>query len=220
MSAIPGTILSSRISPGNTTSTFPTHVDIYGQGGLMCFSTFASLTAQYGLPEDRQKIGMILYVQETGSYYTLTSIGPLSSGNYTGFNISLTNALTANSLYINGPVFAQSFIPIQPSLLVFDTVAVSALPNTVLSLSGNDVELYTTQNVIISSFNNVVKGALYTLTNQSTAVITISSSPFVYVRNGTSWSSNTFSLTGSYLDLLPNMSCSLRGNSGNVVSVW
>jgi hypothetical protein len=63
MSAIPGTILASKISPGSTTSTFPTHVDIYGQGGLMTFSTFAELTGQFGLPEERQKVGMILYVQ-------------------------------------------------------------------------------------------------------------------------------------------------------------
>ena len=79
MPAIPGTILASKISPGDTTATFPTHEDIYGKGGLMCLSTMDELTS---LPLDRQKIGMLLYVNSNTLRYTLTSLSyPVTSYN-------------------------------------------------------------------------------------------------------------------------------------------
>jgi len=72
MSAIPGTILAAKISPGSTVATFPTHEDIYGKGGLV---TVDKLSALEGIYTDRQKLGMIVYVEATTRYYTITSVG-------------------------------------------------------------------------------------------------------------------------------------------------
>jgi hypothetical protein len=72
MSAIPGTILAAKISPGDTAATFPTHEDIYGKGGLM---TLPTLTDLQNLYTDRQKLGMMVYVESTTTYYSITSIG-------------------------------------------------------------------------------------------------------------------------------------------------
>lgn len=72
MAAIPGTILAAKISPGDTASTFPTHEDIYGKGGLITVEAITDLEAIY---TDRQKLGMLVYVEDTTSYYTVTSVG-------------------------------------------------------------------------------------------------------------------------------------------------
>jgi hypothetical protein len=77
MAAIPGTILSAKISPGDTNATFPTHEDIYGKGGLISVSNFSELSA---IPLDRQKIGMTVHVNSDSQYYTLSSLSyPLTS---------------------------------------------------------------------------------------------------------------------------------------------
>lgn len=82
MANIPGTILAAMISPGDTTATFATHEDIYGKGGLMTFSYLSSLSS---IPLDRQKVGMLVYINETQNYYQITSTGsPLT--NYSIFN--------------------------------------------------------------------------------------------------------------------------------------
>jgi len=72
MANIPGTILAAMVSPGDTTATFATHEDIYGKGGLM---TFAYLSSLSGIPVDRQKVGMLVYINETGEYYKVNSTG-------------------------------------------------------------------------------------------------------------------------------------------------
>lgn len=77
MAAIPGTILAAKISPGDTTATFPTHEDIYGKGGLMSVTNFQELSS---IPLDRQKVGMVVHVNSESQYYTLSSLSyPLTS---------------------------------------------------------------------------------------------------------------------------------------------
>jgi hypothetical protein len=77
MAAIPGTILAAKISPGDTAATFATHEDIYGQGGLKTVTTLDDLT---GIPLARQKTGMIVYVADNNTYYSLSSLSyPLTS---------------------------------------------------------------------------------------------------------------------------------------------
>jgi len=77
MAAIPGTILAAKISPGDTAATFATHEDIYGQGGLRTVTTFDDLT---GIPLARQKVGMLIYVADSNTYYSLSSLSyPLTS---------------------------------------------------------------------------------------------------------------------------------------------
>lgn len=77
MPAIPGTILAAKISPGDTAATFATHEDIYGQGGLRTVTTFDDLTS---ISTARQKVGMMIYVSDTSTYYSLSSLSyPLTS---------------------------------------------------------------------------------------------------------------------------------------------
>ena len=70
MPSIPGTIVTDKISPGDTLNTFPTHEDIYGKGGLMSVASIADLQA---IPLDRQKVGMLVFVQNENRYYAITA---------------------------------------------------------------------------------------------------------------------------------------------------
>ena len=70
MANIPGTILAAMISPGDTTATFATHEDIYGKGGLMTYTYLSSLSS---IPLDRQKVGMLVHVDQTQKYYKIST---------------------------------------------------------------------------------------------------------------------------------------------------
>lgn len=102
MAAIPGTILAAKISPGDTSATFPTHEDIYGKGGLVSVTNFNELTS---IPLDRQKVGMLVHVNSDSQYYTVSSLSyPLTS--YSGFFtkslfVSGGNSNQWNSVYTN-----------------------------------------------------------------------------------------------------------------------
>ena len=130
--------------------------------------------------------------------------GGLATGDY----LPLSGGTVNGPVVINDAIFAKSIVVTDPSLLVFNTIAVSANPVTYLSLSGNDVELNSTMNVTITSFQGGVKGALYTITNKSTNTIVISSTPVIIVRGS------------STLSLQQNASCSLRSDSSGLVSIW
>jgi hypothetical protein len=134
MPAIPGTILAAKISPGDTTATFPTHEDIYGKGGLMSVSTMDELTS---LPLDRQKTGMLVYVNSNTHHYTLTSLSyPLTGYNVWESAIDLNNTLirnlyvgdsitpiTGNRIVVNGGNIRVNGIDLSnvPNITSFDT---------------------------------------------------------------------------------------------------
>lgn len=107
MANIPGTILAAMVSPGDTTATFATHEDIYGKGGLMTFAYLSSLSS---ISVDRQKVGMLVYINETGEYYKVNSTGsPLTDysifdvGGGGGTNDTEVRQLSANweSTYVS-----------------------------------------------------------------------------------------------------------------------
>lgn len=118
------------------------------------------------------------------------------------------------SIWTRKTFFGKSLGITDPSLVVFDTISAQAFECTELPINGNDVELHTNDDVTILKFVNGVKGALYTLTNKSTSTITISSSNFNSVRSQLSDPMN------SYIELLPNFSCSLRWDYKNKSSIW
>jgi len=132
----------------------------------------------------------------------------------------LNDTHVKGSLAVESPVYASSFITHIPSLIVFDTVKVIPSNITILPKTSNDIEFAANEHVTVTKFIGGVKGALYTLTNKSTFTITISCSPYVFVRDGTSWRSNTSTLSSSFLKLLPNFSCSLRADIDDIVSIW
>jgi len=184
MAAIKGTILSDKISPGDTSATFPTHEDIYGKGGLMCVSTMDELTS---LPLDRQKIGMLLYVNSNTHHYTLTSLSyPVTSYNVWESSIDLNNALiknlyvgnsitpiTGNRIVVNGGNIRINGIDLSnvPNITAFDTDGQSlfdlrsASPNANYNLSiassgiGNFMKFFGGRELDPNPFIVVKKGS-------------------------------------------------------------
>ena len=69
MASIPGTIpVTSGIAPTDTTDTFATHIDVYGQGGYM---TVADQTEREAITSDRRKVGMAVFQNDTNEMYIL-----------------------------------------------------------------------------------------------------------------------------------------------------
>lgn len=67
--SIPGsTTVFGPIAPGDTLDTYATHFEQYGQGG---YRTVATTSERDGIPTDRRKSGMLVYVHETATAYQL-----------------------------------------------------------------------------------------------------------------------------------------------------
>jgi len=122
------------------------------------------------------------------------------------------DVLVKGSIWTKKTDFGSSFASTDPSLVVFDTATTIASECTELPRKGNDVELHSDSDVTIERFVNGVKGTLYTLTNKSTSVITITSSDFNFVRNDCT--------SSQYIILSSNYSCSLRWDYKNKSSIW
>lgn len=127
-------------------------------------------------------------------------------------------------LTINGEVSATDTIT-APHITLTDPHihAITPTSNVILPASAIDIELTTTVNTMITSFSGGTRGLLYTLTNIGTALVTLSAAlndPRIYIRNGTAWKSNTYSLSTAFLQLPPKTSCSLRVAGNGIVSVW
>jgi len=137
-----------------------------------------------------------------------------NAGEVADFTAALINADTIESNFIEtNNLVAYKFF------LIPQTLTLAASSTIRLPLDTADIELTGNAPVTITNFINTTKGVTYTITNQSTHTMTISSSPTVYVRNGTTWRSNTFNLSAAYLELPYRTSCCIR--AGNTfVSVW
>ena len=69
MAEIPGSVpLTGKVAPTDTTDTFATHVDIYGEGGYM---TVANTTERDAITTERRKQGMAVFVNDTNEMYIL-----------------------------------------------------------------------------------------------------------------------------------------------------
>ena len=134
--------------------------------------------------------------------------------------VSTVNANLVNAQRVVADSVMTKYLSSQKTFIVWDTATVQAQPTTLLSISANDIELVCNSDVTVFAFGNGRKGATYTLTNVSTFVVTITSSPTVFVRTGHSWRSNTSSLSTAFLKLLPGHSCSVRAANNNTVSIW
>jgi hypothetical protein len=133
-----------------------------------------------------------------------TAINALSSK-----YLALTGGQITGNIFLSGSVFADAFSSPGPSLISFDTAAVSADTVVYLPFNANDVELVTTYSVNVTAFMNGMKGVLYTLTNKGPETLTLSATEKILIRNHP-----------VSLQLQPNFSCSLRGNEDNRVSIW
>jgi len=69
MAAIPGSVpLTGKVAPTDTTDTFATHIDIYGEGGYM---TVADQTEREAITTERRKQGMAVFQNDTNEMYVL-----------------------------------------------------------------------------------------------------------------------------------------------------
>lgn len=82
MASIPGSVpLSGKVAPTDTTDTFATHVDIYGEGGYM---TVADITERNAITTERRKQGMAVFVNSSNEFYILQ--GGTANTNWTLFS--------------------------------------------------------------------------------------------------------------------------------------
>lgn len=146
-------------------------------------------------------------VNLSGQYFEIneTQINTLTGGDVTANNLTALNITTNNLL-------ATKYF------LIPETVTLEALSSIELPTS-SDIELSSSSVVTIIEFLSAVKGVTYTLTNVGSYTLSVSSSPTVFVRNGTTWRSNTASLSTAFLELPTYASCCVRGGEG-FVSVW
>ena len=77
-----GTNIISMIVPTNHADTYATHDSFYGKGGWREVDT---LDARNNIPEERRRIGMVVYVRETFKAYLLKN--SLSNAGWVPFNI-------------------------------------------------------------------------------------------------------------------------------------
>ena len=103
-----------------------------------------------------------------------------------------------------------------------DSVSVAIDRTVTLTKTSLDQEItsITTGVTSISAFLNSLRGNTYTITNKADRTIVIVQSPYIFVRQGHSWRSNTSSYSNSFLTLPVSGSCLVRADGGNVVSVW
>ena len=103
-----------------------------------------------------------------------------------------------------------------------DSVSVSVGRTVTLTKTSLDQEItsITTGVTSISAFLNSLRGNTYTITNKANIPITIVQSPFIFVRQGHSWRSNTSAYNNSFMTLPVSGSCSVRADGSDVVSIW
>lgn len=80
MSSLQGTILASSIVPTDTQDTFPTHLAIYGKGGLR---TVEDVAERNQIPSLRREEGMLVYVANDKVLYQLN--GGIANSNWIVF---------------------------------------------------------------------------------------------------------------------------------------
>jgi len=82
MAQIPGSVpLTGKVAPTDTTDTFATHIDIYGEGGYM---TVADQAERDAITTERRKQGMAVFQNSTNEMYILQ--GGVANTNWTLFS--------------------------------------------------------------------------------------------------------------------------------------
>ena len=88
-----GTNIISMIVPTNHADTYATHDSFYGKGGWREVNT---LDERNAIPEERRRIGMVVYVRETFKAYLLKN--SLSNAGWVPFNIDDEEYITEDEM--------------------------------------------------------------------------------------------------------------------------
>ena len=82
MAQIPGSIpITGKVAPTDTTDTFATHVDVFGEGGYM---TVADQAEREAITTERRKQGMAVFQNDTNEMYILQD--GVANSNWTLFS--------------------------------------------------------------------------------------------------------------------------------------
>ena len=203
----PAAIKVEGDSPTFTLENLTGRFDInHSETGATVFSTTSQGTVLKELYKiklaDNSDVVTILSGGEIG----INTIGPNKEFTVNG-EISSTNTVTVPHVVVTNPHIHVTF----------------PTSNVNLPTSAIDIEFNTTLAAMITSFSGGTRGLLYTLTNIGAELVTLSaalSNPRIYIRNGTAWKSNSYSLSTAFLQLPPKTSCSLRVAGNGIVSVW
>lgn len=135
-----------------------------------------------------------------------------SNGSSNQWNAAYTTVSTTSAYWSGEELRAR----------IVDSVSVAIDRTVTLTKTSLDQEItsITTGVTSISAFLNSLRGNTYTITNKADRTIVIVQSPYIFVRQGHSWRSNTSSYSNSFLTLPVSGSCLVRADGGNVVSVW
>ena len=88
-----GTNIISMIVPTNHADTYATHDSFYGKGGWREVNT---LDERNAIPEERRRIGMVVYVRETFKAYLLKN--SLSNAGWVPFNVDDEEYVTEDEM--------------------------------------------------------------------------------------------------------------------------
>lgn len=99
-----GTNIVDKIVPFDTEDTYPTHEDLLGKGGYVVSesATLDSLRAGISIPQDRRKVGQIVYLPSINRHYTFSTLNDPPTGFY-----DLKPALPYE---YSGSVFSTNFV--------------------------------------------------------------------------------------------------------------
>tara|TARA_R100001440_G_scaffold7617_1_gene14923 strand:- start:566 stop:1567 length:1002 start_codon:yes stop_codon:yes gene_type:complete len=121
MAQIPGSIpITGKVAPTDTTDTFATHVDVFGEGGYM---TVADQAEREAITTERRKQGMAVFQNDTNEMYILQD--GVANSNWTLFS-------------------GGSGTPDMQDVFDNSTPDITAIDNTKkLSLAAGDVDILT-----------------------------------------------------------------------------
>jgi len=126
--------LGVPIAPTEPTDINPTHIAEYGRGGLM---SVADTTARNAIPSERLTVGMLVYVQSSSTYYTLTALPS-----------TWTELQTGGGL--------EPLVPSPAGTYEIPSVTVNQYGQVTAAAENNDVASATTQDQILANVEILV----------------------------------------------------------------
>lgn len=147
MSEILGTNIAAQVVPFDSSDTYATHEDTYGKGG---WRSVVDINERDAIPQERRKIGMAVYVQESDIIYILKD----GTGNA---NWKILNTGSGGANYTHEQTIPANVWLIQHDL---DKKPSITLVDTNEDVIEGDVQ-YIDMNRVLVTFNSAFTGKAY-----------------------------------------------------------
>jgi len=138
MTDIAGTRIIDKIVPYDSNDTYPTHSEIYGQGG---WRTVANITARDAITTDRRIVGMLVNVLSNSTVYEL--VGGITNSNWQIYNpkasistltdVFLTNVQPGQTLITDGINWYNANSSVGPSISAGESLSQGSIPLDTIS---------------------------------------------------------------------------------------